>query len=635
MQAHGMSFSKLINVDQGAREHFHIPKYQREYSWGKREWDQLIIDIEDNDLGYFMGSVICVMDSSTLSPGDEIIFEVVDGQQRLTTLSLLLIAIYSNLKSIITTRDFADEDAKQELETYLTNIRAKLIKRKRDVNPGEIGGFKSGSNIYFLRVQPSGQNHNLADYKYLLSEVGLIENQAKQAHYGNRVIARAYSFFREKIPQNTNDLTNLMDKINQLMFVQITVNSQTDAFMLFESLNNRGVPLSAMDIIKNKMLAQMERNHGVDIDTSFDRWQKIITAIPDASEQERFLRHYYNAFKHKDSVRVDKASRATRSQVIRIYETLIDRNSLWLFDDLTSKAEIYGRILHPSSQKDPIAYKLEELARIGSAPAYQVLLYLFSLDESNFKETDFLFQVTELLCRYFIRRNITDQPATREMDQIIMDLVDACAMEVQGNRLLSFDWFVGELLKLGQPASLEKFNESLGSNIYENNSAMARYVLIQIDQQHHGREYSPDLWLRNDKGHFVWTVEHVLPQTENLPDHWVQMIAEGNKQKASEIQDKFVHQLGNLTLSGYNSDLSTAAFEKKQQLSKDRSFLGHKIDIGYKNNLKLNNIKFNVNLVDMSLSDAPTWNEKTIHARTCALVDVVIKANLLPGEPEL
>jgi uncharacterized protein with ParB-like and HNH nuclease domain len=635
MQAHGMSFSKLIDVDQGAREHFHIPKYQREYSWGKREWDQLIIDIEDNDLGYFMGSVICVNDASTHAPGDEIIFEVVDGQQRLTTLSLLLIAIYSRLKSVAETSDFADEDARQEVETYLRNIHAKLIKRKKDVKTSEVGGFSSGKNTYFLRVQPSGQNHNLDDYKYLLSEVGLIDNQPKQAHYGNRVIARAYYFFKEKIPQDTNELTGLIDKINQLMFVQITVGSQTDAFMLFESLNNRGVPLSAMDIIKNKMLAQMERNHGVDIDESFDRWQKIITAIPDTSEQERFLRHYYNAFKHQDSVRVDKASRATRSQVIRIYETLIVRNVLWLFDDLTSKAEKYGEILHPSSLKNPIASKLEELSRIGSAPAYQVLLYLFSLDNSHFKETDFLVQVTELLCRYFIRRNMTDQPATREMDQIFINLVDACSIEVRGNSPLSFDWFVATLIDLGQPASLEKFTESLSSNIYENNSAMARYVLIQIDQQHHGREYSPDLWLRNDKGHFVWTVEHVLPQTENLPDHWVQMIADGDKQKASEVQDKYVHHLGNLTLSGYNSDLSTAAFEKKQKLSKDRSFLGHKIDIGYKNNLKLNKLKFNVNSVEMSLSDAPTWNEKTIHARTCALVDVVVKANLLPGDPKL
>ena len=90
MQAHSMAFSKVINSDQGAREHFHVPKYQREYAWGRKEWEQLLLDIEENDLGYFMGSLICVNDSADPAPGDELIYEVVDGQQRLTTIVILL-----------------------------------------------------------------------------------------------------------------------------------------------------------------------------------------------------------------------------------------------------------------------------------------------------------------------------------------------------------------------------------------------------------------------------------------------------------------------------------------------------------------------------------------------------------------
>ena len=97
MQAHDMPFTKLINVDQGAREHFHVPKYQREYTWKRWQWEQLLNDIADNDPGYFMGSIICVSDVQSICAGDEIIFEVVDGQQRLTTLSLLLAVIHSKL----------------------------------------------------------------------------------------------------------------------------------------------------------------------------------------------------------------------------------------------------------------------------------------------------------------------------------------------------------------------------------------------------------------------------------------------------------------------------------------------------------------------------------------------------------
>jgi hypothetical protein len=207
-------------------------------------------------------------------------------------LSLLLAVIHSKLVAAMDKYEPVDEQDKDEVRSCITNIRAKLIKRKKDAKPGEAGAFKVGTNVYFLRVQPSAQNHNLADYRYLLNEAGLIDSQPKQPYCGNRLLGRAYAYFEEKIPSEVEELLKFMEKINQLMFVQITVGSQADAFTLFESLNNRGVPLSAMDIIKNKMLAQMERKHAVDIDESFERWQSLVEAIPDANDQERFLRQF-------------------------------------------------------------------------------------------------------------------------------------------------------------------------------------------------------------------------------------------------------------------------------------------------------------------------------------------------------
>lgn len=632
MQAHDMPFTKLINVDQGAREHFHVPKYQREYTWKKWQWEQLLNDIEDNDPGYFMGSIICVNDAQPITPGDELIFEIVDGQQRLTTLSLLLAVIHSKLATAMDGYEPADDQDKEEVRSCLTNIRAKIVKRKKDAKPGETGAFKVGKNVYFLRVQPSAQNHNLADYLYLLSEAGLIESQPKQPYCGNRLLGHAYAYFQEKIASDIPDLLKLMEKINQLMFVQITVGSQSDAFTLFESLNNRGVPLSAMDIIKNKMLAQMERKHRVDIDESFERWQSLIEAIPDTNDQERFLRQFYNTFKHRKEIKVEKVTRATRSQIIRIYETLINRDAALLFEELTKSATTYGKLLRSEFTPKQVAVGLTELDRISSAPAYLVLLYLFSLDRKHLEDAKFLERVVDLLVRYFIRRNVTDKPPTRQIDQALIDVVESCAARIKKGAKLEFQWFVDELMKHARPASLVEFKASLGGHIYDNNSWMARYVLIQMDQLHHSREYQPDLWARDEKGRFVWTVEHVLPQAEKLPDHWVKMIAEGDRQQAADLQDKWVHRLGNLTLSGYNSDLATASFEKKQKLSKDRSFLGHKINIGYQNGLVLNSLTFKTKIGKVSLAGAPNWDVEMIEARTKLLVDKIVKANLLPGE---
>lgn len=632
MQAHDMPFTKLINVDQGAREHFHVPKYQREYSWRKWQWEQLLSDIEDNDPGYFMGSIICVSDMQNISTGDELIFEVVDGQQRLTTLSLLLATIHSKLAAGLPSYAPADPQDKEEAQSCLINIRAKLVKRKKDAKPNEPGSFKLGKNVYFLRVQPSAQNHNYADYLFLLGAAGLIESQPKLAYCGNRLLGRAYSYFWEKTPEEVPELLKLMEKINQLMFVQITVGSQSDAFTLFESLNNRGMPLSAMDIIKNKMLAQMERKHEVDIDESFERWQGLVESIPETADQERFLRQFYNTFKHRKEIKVDKVSRATRSVIIRVFETLINRNASGLFDHLTESASLYGDLIRADFENKKVADGLTELAHINSAPAYLVLLYLFSLDSKTLEGPKFLEQVVDLLVRYFVRRNVTDKPPTRQIDQALIDVVESCAARIENGGKLDFQWFVDELMKFARPATLDEFKAALGGNIYDSNTWMARYVLIQIDRIHHSKEYKPDFWARDDKGRFVWTVEHVLPQGEKMPDHWVKMIAGGDRQLAADLQDRWVHRLGNLTLSGYNSDLATAPFEKKQKLSKDRNVLGHKINIGYLNGLVLNSMLFKTDNGKKSLANADHWDVDMIASRTDLMVDLIAKANLLPGE---
>jgi len=632
MQAHDMPFTKLINVDQGAREHFHVPKYQREYTWGKWEWEQLLNDIEDNDPGYFMGSIICVYDNESPTAGDELIFEVVDGQQRLTTLSLLLAVIHSKLVAAMDSYEAEDEQDEEEVKSSITNIRAKLVKRKKDAKPGEPGAFKVGKNFYFLRVQPSAQNYNLTDYRYLLSEAGLIEAQPKQPYCGNRLLGRAYAYFQEKLSTEVPELLKWLEKINQLIFVQITVGSQADAFTLFESLNNRGVPLSAMDIIKNKMLAQMERKHAVDIDESFDRWQSLIAAIPETNDQERFLRQFYNTFKHRKEIKVEKVTRATRSLIIRIYETLINRDAALLFEELTSNATTYGKLLRSEFGPKAVTGGLTELDHISSAPSYLVLLYLFSLDGKHLEDARFLERVVDLLARYFIRRNVTDKPPTRQIDQALIDVVESCAARIKAGKKLGFDWLVEQLMEHARPASIDEFKTALGGHIYDTNSAMARYVLIQVDQFHQSREYKPDFWARDEKGRFVWTVEHVLPQAEKLPDHWVKMIAGGDRQHAADLQDEWVHRLGNLTLSGYNSDLATAPFEKKQKLTKDRSFLGHKINIGYRNGLALNSLGFKAKGGKYSLADAPSWDVAMIEARTKLLVDMIARANLLPGD---
>lgn len=200
MNAQFMPFSKIINIDSGAPEHYHVPKYQREYTWGKHDWERLMQDIDENELGYFMGSLICVADAHPRTAGDEFIYDVVDGQQRLTTLSLLMMAIYKRLTEFREDHDFADEEDREDFENTLASLRNKLVKKKREHKPQERGGWIEQAKMCFLRVQPSNQNGNMEDYRYLLSDIGGIRGETKPRYLGVRSMCRAYRYFSDIIP---------------------------------------------------------------------------------------------------------------------------------------------------------------------------------------------------------------------------------------------------------------------------------------------------------------------------------------------------------------------------------------------------------------------------------------------------
>ncbi|MFN9979974.1 MAG: DUF262 domain-containing protein, partial [bacterium] len=127
----------LLKIE-GNVEHYHIPKYQREYVWGRSHWETLLNDINENDPDYFIGSVIVVSHSADLRPGEEKIYQVIDGQQRLTTISILLSAIYCKYQELSKEVDKEDEDLRNEFTIKLDSIRRKLIIKKKEIYPGEI-----------------------------------------------------------------------------------------------------------------------------------------------------------------------------------------------------------------------------------------------------------------------------------------------------------------------------------------------------------------------------------------------------------------------------------------------------------------------------------------------------------------
>jgi hypothetical protein len=629
MKANILSFSKIIDSTHGAREHYHIPKYQREYTWGKRNWEALLQDLLENDIGYFVGALIVVKDSEDENHACQTIYEVVDGQQRLTTVSLLMLALYEKLVGLRDTAQFEDEDDRAYFDTCLVDLRTKLVlkvKKEEDHTEQHKRGWLEKGKCCYLRVQPSSQSDNLADYRYALGGAGLIAASESPVRFGNRRISRGLAFFRDNLPEQIDELLTILAKINQLQFVFISVGSQADAFTLFETLNNRGVPLSAIDIVKNKMLSEMQKQRGVDVDSSFEQWQQIVDNIEDIIDQERFLRQFYNANHWNELIRVSGVTRASKAKIISIYEKVINRNPQGVFDRLCEAAAQYGPLICPDlyELEEDVGLALFDLKCINASPSYQLLLYLFMLDDGVLVEDDFMLRAINLMRKFYVRRNVTDFPGTAALDQAHVDTIAACQKQIDVCSSLSFDFFQSQVLLAGKFSTQEEFRASLSGDIYAENAGMARYLLIKLDEEHHTREYAPDLWARNKSDKYIWTIEHILPQCERLSREWIQDLANGDQAAASELHWSHVNLLGNLTLSGYNSKLSNASFARKQTLSGDKKVGDQKIAIGYRNKLALNTMKFESSGRPTSLSKTNTWNADLISARTEHMVNRLV-----------
>ena len=168
MQASEQTFSKIIQSENG-NEHYHVPKYQRAYSWRQHNWAHLFDDIDDNEAGHFIGSIICIRDTSKQQPGHDTIFELIDGQQRMTTLSLLTAALYKKINHCLeqlSEDDDYDEEDLDEFKAKRRGLGLQLVRKVRADAAEQTGTIRIGRRSILLRVQPSSQNLNLNDYLY-------------------------------------------------------------------------------------------------------------------------------------------------------------------------------------------------------------------------------------------------------------------------------------------------------------------------------------------------------------------------------------------------------------------------------------------------------------------------------------
>lgn len=594
-------------LKKDASFHYVIPKYQREYTWSYKEWDALYDDITENQEGYFIGSIICINTGDSNYPR----LEVIDGQQRLTTLCLLLLAIYRRLNEH---KEEMDEDDLFEISW----IRKALINNR---------------NGNGLILQPQVQNFNYDDFSTVMYENGIIKYAKKVSYYGHRKIARCFSYFLYKIDLDLNESNNPVEtlleikkKVCNAMLVKIEVNTHSDAYILFESLNNRGTPLTAIDLMKNLIMARAEKV-GLTVDECFDQWKELLEDLTDDyATQERFFRYYYNAFKNKlnEPFRKDDPKKkdplgivATKSNLLQIYEKLINHDLPGFLEEILTVGHIFADLRKREDDKTPYRRALLDLARIQGVPSYQLLMSLMRYKNDLLLTEDLIIKIINLLTIFFVRRNVTDYPSTRDLNRIFMDTIAA----IEGNAVTGGDVYetVRGILSTWV-ASNDLFIQKLNGDIYKENTGAARFILCALAQKAMTKETWADLWEykqyeKTNKQVFVWTIEHIFPEGENIPQVWVDMIADGDRERANGYLQEYVHKLGNLTITGYNSALSNYSFEQKR----DRANKEGKY-IGYKNGLEINH----------ELAEKDSWSVYDILERTKRLVKEVTEMFKFP-----
>lgn len=587
----------LLTLD---RREYRVPRYQREYSWQRPQWDKLFEDLASNPAGHFLGSIICIAQEESRS------YEVIDGQQRLTTISIFIAALYKKAYDIFLKQEPGSNNQLDAIAMF-TKLKALLFFDDMDSS-------ENASKRLTLQNQQPSQNDN--DFKFLTESLINDPNTIDSAprNYGNRRIARAFRFFQKKLDDELIHSESqllaakkIAKKLLESIIVKIDVANHTNAFLLFESINNSGLPLTPMDLIKNKIISSAADINNDDISDIIVRWDKLMELLGDsAADQERYFRHLYNAnIRHLNNLFSTSFTKAEKNNVIEIYYRLAEENPSRLLSELVRGAVFYSKLINQNTNETPS--EILDLARAQGTPGYILLLHLhLNKEKYNITESH-INKISKKLSLFFARRNLTNFPSTRETTGIFMRITRSIENENNPN---SINEIINSELKR-QAASDELTRKALEGDIYEENSKATRFILYKIASRHFTRENAIDLW-RKENSRLVWSIEHILPQGSNIPEYWAEALAPQAVENTTlnEVHQSFVHKLGNLTLTAYNSHLGNSTFIQKR----DRTDASGNY-IGYKNGIKLNE----------ALAGKESWTPSDISERTQELVTLALE----------
>lgn len=561
---------------EGHKIQFVIPVYQRNYDWLIDNCDQLFSDLvklsRSNRCSHFFGSIVT---SSADSSYNRL---VIDGQQRLTTISLLLLA---GIKAVNDGAIEISEESKID-EAYEVFLKAKFCNSERKIKLVPI------------------ENDRIA-YDKIFNEEDSFDEDSK--------VTRNYRHFYDLLTRKPQALSfdQLLDAIERLQIISIELDSDDDAQLIFESLNSTGLALTEADKIRNYLLMSLtpEEQH-----MCFKNyWQKIEQATE--NQPTKFLRDYL-------TIQQQLQRPVRQSNIYHEWKKYMDGHERK--EELVKMldyAHYYQQVTEAKLSTAKLSEKMRHICNIETDVTNVFFIQFLKYASANNLSEDEIFKVIDLVENYLARRIVCNMPGnalTQVFCALHKDVLKSIEEYSSANVELGnsySDILTYHIMRRDGNYQLPRdmqFVESIKTrDTYHMLKPFQIFLFERLENSVHG-EYND---VATDMKKKDATIEHIMPQTLN--GDWKAMLGDNYE----EIQDKYLHTFANLTLTGINSELSNKPFEIKR----DGKKVGNEIYPGYKNSKY--RLTKNVTLCDK-------WTEIELQNRCNEIVATFLRLYPLP-----
>ena len=539
---------------------FLIPVYQRYYSWDieqcKRLWNDIVEMQKKGKVGHFVGSIVNIAEQAMPTGVQK--YMIIDGQQRMTTLSLLLLAL----------RDYA-----------IKNSDDKTINARRIDNMLLKNEYESGDERYKLLLTETDR-----DILICLVDQKPISDGTHSKLLDN------YNFFANKIASKELKPAEVYESIGKLQIVNITLDrSVDDAQAIFESLNSTGKELSESDLIRNYVLMGLEPAEQTYVYERLWRPMELLFAYEtQASVMDRFFRDYLTM----KITRIPKQNRVYEE--FKLYHLNCEFGTIReLCQDLLTYAKYYTDMVFKRSNNLILKSLYEDINDLRMEVSYPFLLKVHQDCTDGLISEDELEQIIRLCISYVFRRSICDIP-TNSLNKTFATLKNEIKPEDYVNSIKAFFIMRDDYKEFPDD---DKFTMAFVTrDIY--NMRSRNFILSHLEN--YGNK--APIIIEN------YTIEHIMPQNSNLSLEWQQMLGPDWR----EVQKTYLHTIGNLTLTAYNSEMSDHPFMAKMDM-----------EGGFKESA----LRLNAYIVKLT-----EWNEQRIKERAVLLAD---KAKQIWAYPDL